>query len=85
MKRLEEVDSVCGKSGLFKTKPVKITLSENTEHCCLTTTREVPFSIMERVEQKLKEVEKDNIIQKISKSTDWCAPMLPVMKKNGDV
>jgi len=41
---------------------------------------------MGKVKAELNKVEKEGIISKItSETTDWCAPMYPVIKPNGKV
>lgn len=40
---------------------------------------------MPKVEAELNRLEKEGIIEKVEKPMDWCAPMVPVLKKNGNV
>ena len=69
----------------MKTSPVEIKLKADAEPYCLTTARRVPFPIMGKVEEELKRMEGAGIIKKITEPTEWCAPMVPVVKKSGDI
>lgn len=84
VKRLEEAD-VYGTTGLLKTKPVKIELKDNAVPYSVTTARRVPFPLLEKVEGELKRMESAGVIKSITEPTDWCAPMVPVLKKSGKV
>ena len=77
--------SVFGSIGLLDCEPVKITLRENATPYCLTTARRVPFPLMSKVAAELDRLENEGIIQKVEHPTDWCAPMVPVIKRNGSV
>ena len=44
--------------------------------------RTVPYTLREKVEQELDRLTKEGIIQPIQ-FTDWAAPIVPVMKKDG--
>lgn len=65
--------------------PVKITLQKDAQPYSVHTARRIPIPLIEKVEEELKRMEKAEIIQKITEPTDWCAPIIPVMKKNGKV
>lgn len=77
--------NVFGKSGCIKGQPVKITLKDDAKPYCVTTARRVPFPIMPKVKAELNRMENEGIIDKVTEPTDWCAPMVPVVKKNGDI
>lgn len=84
--KVENVNlDVFGQTGCIKGKPVKITLKEDVTPYCVTTARRVPFPLMPKVKAELDRMEHDNIINKVTEPTDWCAPMVPVLKKNGDI
>lgn len=86
VKRLDEVENnIFGTAGEMKTEPVKIKLKENAEPYCLTTARRVPFPIYEKAQKELERMEQEGIIRKVTEATDWCAPMVPVIKPNGQV
>lgn len=64
--------------GLGKMKNAyKITLDKNAQ----------PFSIpiRKKVEDELKEMEKQDIIRPVTEPTDWCAPIVAVPKANGRI
>lgn len=69
----------------MKCDPVKITLKDDAKPYCLTTARHVAFPLMSKVESELNRLEQEGIIEKVNHPTDWCAPMVPVLKKNGNV
>ena len=39
----------------------------------------------QKVQQELKHLEKENIICPVKMPTDWCAPIVAVLKNNGKV
>ena len=86
MKYLNEVEpNVFGTAGVMNTEPVKIKLKENAEPYCLTTARRIPFPIYDKAQKELERMEREGIIRKVTEATDWCAPMVPVIKPNGQV
>ena len=85
VKKVEYTKDIFGTTGLMATKPVKIVTKENAEPYCLTTARRVPFPLEKQVEDELNRMEQDGIIKKIHEPTDWCAPMVPVVKRNKTV
>ncbi|XP_048756258.2 uncharacterized protein LOC125667020 [Ostrea edulis] len=76
---------VFGSFGLVKCDPVKITLKRDYKPYCLTTARRVAFPLLTKVAAELRRLESEGIIEKVEKPTDWCSPMVPVVKKNGNV
>ena len=83
--RVEEVKDVYGTSGLMTTEPVKITLKPDAVPYCVTTCRRIPFPLMEKVKAELTRMSESGIIEKVTRPTDWCAPMVPVVKRNKDI
>ena len=82
--RLEEVDAeLFGDISLFKCEPVWIELDENTQPYCVNTARRIAFPIMAKVEEELKRMEGAGVIERVTRPTEWCAPMVPVQKSNG--
>ena len=51
----------------------------------LYASRNVPIPLREKVKQELECMEKLGVISKVEKSTLWCAGMVVVPKKSGDV
>jgi hypothetical protein len=86
LRRGPGVEEVYGTAGLMKTEPTSITLKDGAVPYKVNTPRRIPFPIMKNVEEELKRMEQEGIITKLtSETTDWCAPMCPVMKPNGKV
>ena len=46
--------------------------------------RPLPFSMKEKVEHELQRLENEGIISKVT-SSEWAAPVVPVLKKNGSL
>ncbi|XP_052817965.1 uncharacterized protein K02A2.6-like [Mya arenaria] len=88
IQKVEEIEvdeGIYGSFGLVKCEPVKIELKKDAKPYCLTTARRVSFPLMEKVEAELNKLESEGIIQKVTQPTDWCAPMVPVRKANGNI
>ena len=60
-------------------------LTTDARPYCLTTARQIPFPKKNKVKEELVSIDNAGIISKITKPTEWCAPMVPVLKKNGDI
>ena len=78
-------DGVFGDIGLMKTDPVSITLKDDATPYSVSTPRRIPFPLLPKVEEELKRMVAAGVIEEITEPTDWCAPMVPVVKKNGKV
>ena len=89
IKRLDTLENtekdVFASHGKMLTTPVKITLKHGAIPSCVAAPRRVPFPILPEVKKELLRMEDNNIIQKVSGPSDWCSPMVPVVKKNGKV
>lgn len=66
----------------LKTEPVKIQLREDAVPYAVHTARRVPFPMLEKVKEEIQRMEKDGVIERVTQPTEWCAPMVPVLKKN---
>ena len=63
--------------------PIKIRLSEDATPYSISTARRIPLPLLPKVEEELKCMEKNGAIEHITEPTDWCAPIVPVLKKGG--
>ena len=43
------------------------------------------ISTLPKVEHELQRMLSNGVIKEITETTDWCSPIVPVLKKNGDV
>lgn len=88
IKRMEEIkatqtiDSYPDDIGKLKIKPIKITLREDAVPYSVTTARRVSVPMLPKVKKELDRMVDCGVIQPISEPTEWCAPMVPVPKKN---
>lgn len=68
--------------GLLKIKPVKITLKDNARPV-VHAARKIPFAIKDDLKSELNNLEKLNIIKKVTEPTDWVNSLVIVRKSNG--
>ena len=66
-------------------EPINISLKEENEPYSISVPRRVPIPLLPKVEKELERMVNAGVIEKIDEPTDWCAGMVPVLKKNGDV
>ena len=62
-----------------------IRLREGAVPYCLYTPRNVPIPLREKVKEELNRMESLGVISKVNEPTQWCAGMVVVPKKSGDV
>ena len=73
-------------SGLGKLKgEYTIRPQDNAKPFCLYTPHMVPLSLMKKVEDEIKGLVKSGVIEPVDEPTDWCEPMVVVLKPNGNV
>ncbi|KAK9527224.1 hypothetical protein VZT92_015879 [Zoarces viviparus] len=71
-----------GEHGTLKTEPVRILLKDNAQLYAVYTARCVPLPMLQKVKEELQRMEGNGIIERVTQPTDWCAPMVPVLKKS---
>ena len=47
--------------------------------------RKIPFKMRERVENKLKQLEDLDVIEKVEGPTPWVSALVPIPKSNNDI
>lgn len=81
----ENTADVFGDIGLMNYEPVKIEHTDNTKPYCVNAARKVPFPLLPKVEEELNRMLKEGTIEEVTEPTDWCVPMVPVVKPNGKI
>ena len=66
-------------------EPAKIALADDAKPYNCATARRVPLPMLQKVKEELQRMEKNGIITPVTEPTDWCAPIVPVLKPNGSV
>uniref|UniRef100_A0AAV2JBC5 Reverse transcriptase RNase H-like domain-containing protein n=1 Tax=Knipowitschia caucasica TaxID=637954 RepID=A0AAV2JBC5_KNICA len=69
----------------MKTDPVKIHLRDDAVPHAVHTARRVPLPLLSKVQAELQRMEEHGVIVKVTQPTEWCAPMVPVLKPSGAV
>lgn len=87
IKRVDEIvdTDIFGDIGLVSCEPVKIILKNDAQPYSVTTPRRIPIPMEAAVETELERMGNLGIIRAISEPTLWCAPMVPVVKRNGRI
>ena len=70
--------------GKLKDFQLKIPNDSSIEPVCQTV-RRVPYHLRDKLSQKLKELEKLDIIEKTIGPTHWVSPVIVVPKSDGDI
>ena len=60
-------------------------LKEGVKPHALFTSRNVPLPLLEKVRQELQGMESLGVIANIEEPTSWCAAMIAVPKRSGDI
>ena len=66
--------------GTWKTDSVSFKMKEDAVPYAVSAARRVPIPLMDAVKKSLMEMEEKGVISKVTEPTDWCAPMVPVIK-----
>ena len=69
--------------GLLKTTKAKLDLKENIQPK-FCKARQVPYALRPNIEAELTKLQNDGIVTKVDWS-EWATPVVPVIKKNGNV
>ncbi|XP_039610078.1 uncharacterized protein K02A2.6-like [Polypterus senegalus] len=85
VKRIEEIHNAFGEHGTLKTESVKIQLKDNAQPYAVHIARRVPLPLIQKVKEELQRMEENGVIEPVTDPTDWCAPIVPVLKQNGRV
>ena len=64
--------------GTLDTEPVKIQLRNDAQLYAVHAARHVPLPMLPKVKGELERMERHGVIEKV---TEWCAPMVPVLKR----
>ena len=84
--RISEVtSSIFNGIGTMKTTPVQIQLEQDAKPYSVNTPRRVPIPLIPKVKEEIERMEKEGVIVGVTEPTEWCAPMVPVIKPNGKV
>lgn len=70
-----------GEHGTLDTEPVKIQLKSDATPHAVYAARRVPLPMLPKVKEELERMERNGVIEKVTQPTEWCAPMVPVLKK----
>uniref|UniRef100_A0AAR2LI10 ribonuclease H n=1 Tax=Pygocentrus nattereri TaxID=42514 RepID=A0AAR2LI10_PYGNA len=71
-----------GEHGMLKTEPVEIQIREDAVPYVVHTARRVPFPMLQKVKDELLRMEENGVIERVTQPTEWCAPMVPVLKRH---
>uniref|UniRef100_A0AAV2LRJ9 Reverse transcriptase RNase H-like domain-containing protein n=1 Tax=Knipowitschia caucasica TaxID=637954 RepID=A0AAV2LRJ9_KNICA len=85
VKRVQQVKAAAVHQGTMKTDPVKIQLRDDAVPHAVHTARRVPLPLLSKVQAELQRMEEHGVIVKVTQPTEWCAPMVPVLKPSGAV
>ena len=77
--------TIPAKFGCLKTETAKIMLKSDATPYSLNVSRRIPIPLEHKVKDELQRLTDAGIIEPVTKPTEWCAPMVPVLKKSGQV
>ena len=66
-------------------KPATIHLKPDAVPYNCVTARKVPIPIHSKVKDELSRMQREGVIEPVTAPTDWCAPIVPVVKPNGRI
>lgn len=86
VKRVDEIQGAFDTDvGLLKIKPVKICLRDDAVPYSVNTARRVSAPMLPKVKTELERMVRCGVIEEVTEPTEWCAPIVPVPKRSGDV
>ena len=93
VKRVQNINDINSTQSVFgdlddkplQYKPAKIKLKKGADPYSLYAARRVPIPLMDKVKAEIERMEANNIIEESAEAADWCAGMVPVMKRNGEI
>ena len=86
LKFIEEVsDDVFGEFGLMKGDPVRIRLKPDAQPYNLATPRRISAPLLKPLQEELNRMVANDIITPITEPTEWCSPIVVVLKKTGRI
>ena len=71
------------KLGTFTSAKTELALKEDSQPCFLKT-RQMPYALKPKVEEELRRLQNEGILNKVEWS-EWATPIVPVPKKDGSV
>ena len=84
IKRLDSATIYDG-LGLMRCEPVKIVLKDDTVPYNLMTPGRISHPLAPKVEEEIQRMLDMGVMVPVDKETDWCAPLVLVLKPNGKV
>ncbi len=66
-------------------EPYEIRIKPDATPHAIHSPRRIPLPLMPKVKAELEKMEKEGIIERVDKPTDWCAPMVVVPKRSGSL
>ena len=85
MNLIKRVDDVTSSIGLMQCDPVKIHVKRDAIPYSVSTPRRIPLPMMAKVENELNRMENEGVIINQTEPTEWCSPIVSVLKPNGQV
>jgi len=62
-----------------------ITLKEDAKPFAIHVPRRIPIPLLPKVKEQLDGMLEHRVIEPVTETSEWCAPMVVVPKPNGDV
>ena len=85
VKRIDEVNKRIAELPKMLTEPVHIALEEDADPYAVHTPRRVAIPLFPKVKDELTRLMNLGVIEEVTEPTPWCAPVVPVLKRNGSV